>query len=154
MPDSGSSVLFGRNLIESEESINIKKPIIIVIVISEELVNFIIISFVDSHQAGTRELMGLLLVHLALSRVAVEDDLEASNHPWIQLIIHNDIRLIIGGGIAAADSQGFIEVYGELLYGSWVIVFRDLSLLAQLDLLNFVVELFCEGFLQLIEGGV
>lgn len=62
-PYSATLIVLGGLLVESQEAIDVQKPIIIVIVIGIKSVDLVLIALSDGTQTGTGEIVALVLTH-------------------------------------------------------------------------------------------
>ena len=134
-PDGASLVVLGGFFIEGEESIKSKQAVLIVIILRVQRVDPLLVSLGDCAKASAGELMALVLVHQPVSRVPLEDDLEAPCGFGVESVIEQHFGLVISADVPPRKSNGIVEVDGKFFDDPRVVVIRDFPLLGQLDLL-------------------
>lgn len=107
----------------------------VIIKLRIQRIDAFLISLGDCAKASAGELVTLFLVHESVGGIAFEYDLEASCGFGIESIVEQHLRFVIGADVPAGESNGIVEVDGEFLNDSRVVVIWDFPLLGQLNFL-------------------
>lgn len=98
--------------------------------------------------------MALVLVHQSIGGISLEDDLEASCGFGVESVIEQHFWFMIGADISARQGNRIVEVDGQLLDDSRVVVIWDFPLLGQLDFLKVDGVKSSKQLLELVEGHI